>query len=144
MNRLNCATLFACALAAFAAVTVHAADEKPASAAKAASGPVSEMRIYYAAEGKMEGLHARFRDHTNKLLTQHGAKLLGFWVDVEKPNKLIWIASYPSREAREATWKAFAADPAWVRAKDESEKNGKLVDKVEQVFMSPTDYSPAK
>jgi hypothetical protein len=26
-----------------------------------------EMRIYYAAEGKLDQLHARFRDHTFKL-----------------------------------------------------------------------------
>jgi hypothetical protein len=28
--------------------------------------------------------------------------------------------------------------------KTESEKNGKLVDKVDSVFLTPTDYSPLK
>ena len=53
-------------------------------------------------------------------------------------------AAFPSREAREASWKAFQADPEWVKAKTASEVNGKLVEKVESVFLKPTDYSPIK
>jgi hypothetical protein len=30
-------------------------------------GRVFELRTYYAAPGKMDALHARFRDHTCKL-----------------------------------------------------------------------------
>ncbi len=41
-------------------------------------------------------------------------------------------------------WNAFAGDPDWVKAKNESEKDGRLVDTVEQVFMTPADYSPVK
>ena len=50
----------------------------------------------------------------------------------------------PNREAADKCWKAFRADPDWIKARDESEKNGKLVDKVESVFLNPTDYSPIK
>ena len=46
------------------------------------------------------------------------------------------------REAREASWKAFQADPAWQTAKAASERDGKLVEKVESVYLNPTDYSP--
>lgn len=62
---------------------------------------------------------------------------------VENPdNKLIYVLAYPSREAREASWKEFAADPDWQAAKAASEANGKLVAKAEQVFMTTTDFSP--
>ena len=40
---------------------------------------VFEMRTYYANPGKMTALHARFRDHTNKLFVKHGMTLIGYW-----------------------------------------------------------------
>ena len=106
-----------------------------------------ELRTYHAAPGKMKALHARFRDHTNKLFVKHGMTIIGFWnpADPAQADKtLVYILAYPSKEAREKSWKAFRADPDWLRAKDASEKDGKLVDKVDSVFLNPTDYSPIK
>jgi len=106
-----------------------------------------EMRTYYAAEGKLDALNARFRDHTNKLFVKHGITPVGYWVPFDGPeskNTLVYILAYPSREAREVSWKAFAADPEWKAAKEASETQGKLVDKVEFKFLSPTDYSAIK
>jgi hypothetical protein len=103
-----------------------------------------EMRIYYAAPGKLDELHARFRNHTCKLFEKHGMVNIGYWVPLENAeNKLVYVLAYPSREAREKSWKAFMADPDWQKASKESEKNGKLVAKVESFFMEETDYSPA-
>jgi NIPSNAP len=105
---------------------------------------VYEMRIYYAAPGKLEALNARFRDHTLKLFEKHGITNVGYWVPIDnKDNKLIYLLSYPSREARDKAWKAFVADPEWQKAFKESEKDGKLVAKSENPFLVPTDYSPA-
>jgi NIPSNAP len=103
-----------------------------------------EMRTYYAAAGKLDELQARFRNHTLKLFEKHGITNIGYWTPVENPDhKLIYILAYPSREAREKSWKAFMADADWQAAHKASEQNGKLVDKVESVFLSATDYSPA-
>ena len=105
---------------------------------------VYEMRVYYAPEGKLEALNARFRDHTLKLFEKHGITSVGYWEPIENPDrKLIYILSYPSREAREASWKAFRADPEWQKAYKASEENGKLVAKVEETFLKATDYSAA-
>jgi hypothetical protein len=106
-----------------------------------------EMRTYTAAEGKLDDLHKRFRDHTNKLFQKHGMTLIGYWTPTDGPNSkdtLIYILAYPSQEAREKSWKAFQSDPDWKTARDASEVNGKLVAKVESTFMKPTDYSPIK
>jgi len=101
-----------------------------------------ELRVYYANPDKLDDLHARFRDHTVKLFTKHGMKNVGYWVPVDNTNNtLIYLLSYPSREARETSWKAFIADPDWKAAKAASEKNGSLVSKVESTFMEATDYS---
>ncbi len=103
-----------------------------------------EMRVYYAPPGKLDELHARFRDHTCKLFEKHGMVNIGYWVPLENTeNKLVYVLAYPNREAREKSWKAFMADPDWQKAWKESEKNGKLVAKAESSFMEATDYSPA-
>ncbi len=123
-----------------------AAEAKPAAGASGGTR-IFEMRTYHAAPGKLEALHARFRDHTNALFTKHGMEMVGYWVPTDPEHgkdTLIYILAYPSMEARETAWKAFQQDPDWKKARDESEKGGKLVAKVEQVFMTPTDYSPIK
>ena len=103
-----------------------------------------EMRTYYAAEGKLDELNARFRDHTCKLFEKHGVENLGYWMPTENPDrKLIFILGYPSREAREKSLNAFIADPDWKAAAKASEANGKLVAKADSLFLSATDYSPA-
>ena len=105
---------------------------------------VFEMRTYYAAPGKLDDLHARFRDHTVALFEKHGITNIGYWVPIDNTdNKLIYVLAYPSREARETMWKEFAADEDWKKARAASEANGKLVSKVEAVFLSGTDFSPA-
>ena len=125
---------------------VRAADERAAAPAQAKTR-LFEMRTYIAHDGKLDALNARFKNHTNKLFVKHGMELVGYWVptDPEKSkNTLIYILAYPSKEARDASWKAFGSDPEWKAAAAESEKNGKLVKQVISVFMTPTDYSPIK
>ncbi len=108
---------------------------------------VFEMRTYYAAPGKMNALHWRFRDHTCRLFQKHGMTLIGFWSPTdptEAEKKMVYILAFPSREAADKSWKAFRDDPEWKAARDASEKDGKLVEKVDSVFLNPTDYSPIK
>lgn len=105
---------------------------------------VFEMRTYHAAAGKLDALHARFRDHTAKLFEKHDITNIGYWVPLDNPeNKLVYLIAFPSREAREKSWKAFGADPVWQEAKRSSEADGPLVSKVESRFLEATDYSPA-
>ncbi len=42
-----------------------------------------ELRIYYANEGKLEALKARFREHTTKLFTSHGMKRCAYFTPLE-------------------------------------------------------------
>ena len=101
-----------------------------------------EMRVYYAAEGKLDALNARFRDHTLKLFAKHGITSLGYFVPTKNTeNKLVYFLAYANREARDASWKAFQADPDWKAAAKASEANGKLITKVESAFLTATDYS---
>ena len=142
--RTFCAALVALGLGAASCVLLAAAADK---GDKKVETRFFEMRTYYAAPDKMDALHARFREHTCKLFAKHGITVIGFWspADPEEAKKrLVYILAFPSREARDKSWKEFQDDPDWYAAKVESEKDGKLVDKVESVFLNPTDYSPIK
>jgi hypothetical protein len=108
-----------------------------------------ELRTYHANPGKLDALNARFRQHTNGLFEKHGMTLVAYWMPVAAPadgsgGTLIYVLAYPSVEARDAAWKAFNADPEWIAARTESERDGKLVSKVDSVLMKATDYSKIK
>jgi hypothetical protein len=111
----------------------------------AAGGSVYELRIYHANEGMLDALLARFRDHTVAIFNRHGLKSVGYWTPADEPLKgktLIYILKHPSREAAAANWKSFHDDPEWIKVSTESEKNGKLVEKVDSTYMTLTDFSP--
>jgi hypothetical protein len=104
---------------------------------------VFEMRIYYAADGKLDALNARFRNHTCKLFEKHGMQNIGYFMPIENPErKLVYFLAYPDRKARDISWKAFMADPEWQAAYKASEVDGKLVKRLESRFLKATDYSP--
>src|SRR5262245_16691752 len=108
---------------------------------------VFELRTYTAAPGKMEALHARFRDHTCKLFKKHNMTIIGFWspIDAQQAkSQLIYLLAFPSKDAAAKGWKDFQADPEWKAVKEASEKNGKLVEKIDSVYLKPTDYSAMK
>ena len=113
----------------------------------AAKGRVFELRTYTAGEGKLEVLHARFRNHTLKLFQKHGMQNIGYWSPLDAPlaqNTLIYLIAHKDREAAKKSWDAFRNDPDWKKVQGESEAGGKLVSKVEPVYMEATDYSPMK
>lgn len=122
-----------------------AAEDAAEDATKAAAdgGRIYELRVYTAAPGKLDALHARFRDHTRRLFEKHGMENVGYWVPLDNPDqKLYYLLSFPSAKERRKAWAGFMADPDWRQAWAESEKEGRLVTKVESTLLSPTDYSP--
>lgn len=121
----------------------------PASVALAEDRPkdpmLYELRIYTAEKGKLDALNARFRDHTLKLFEKHGMTNIGYWVPVKNDeNKLYYIIAHKDKAARDASFKAFGADPEWQKALAESQKEGSLTTKggIEAIFLTATDYSP--
>ena len=112
-----------------------------------AKARVFEIRTYTTHPGKLDALNARFRDHTTRLFEKHGITNVGYWVPLDEPrsqNTLIYVLAHESRDAAKASFAAFGKDPDWRKARDASEADGKIVEKIESVFVSPTDYSPMK
>ena len=105
---------------------------------------VYELRIYHPQPGKFEALNARFRDHTLRYFDRHGMTNVGYFTPLDPSDeRLVYLLSYPSREARDASWAAFAADPDWTAARDASQVDGPLVESVDATFLEIADYSPA-
>ena len=104
-----------------------------------------EIRTYYANEGKLDALKARFRDHTVALFKKHGMTNVGYWVPVDnKDNKLVYILAFPNKEARKKAFQGFVNDPDWKAAYKASTKDGKLVKKIDSEFLTGTDFSAIK
>ena len=110
-------------------------------------GRVFELRTYTAPDGKLEELHKRFRDHTLRIFTKHSMTSIVYFRPEDPPlsqNTLIYLISHASREQAKKNWAEFQADPEWQKVAQESQVNGKIVAKVDSVFLDPTDYSPMK
>lgn len=111
------------------------------------SKSVYELRTYTTHPGRLDALLARFRNHTTKLFEKHGMKNVGYWVPQDEPQKsntLIYVIRHASRDAAKKSWEAFRNDPEWIAAREASEKDGKIVEKVEAVYMDPVDFSALK
>ena len=144
MSRTRCllaaaACVLAMTLACFAGISTG--QEKKVTAPR-----VYELRTYTALPGRLDALNARFRDHTLKLFEKHGMRNEMYCIPTDsalRENTLIYVVSHESEEAAKKSWAAFRADPEWIKARDASEKDGKIVEKVVSLFMTATDYSPA-
>ncbi|HEX9875525.1 MAG TPA: NIPSNAP family protein [Gammaproteobacteria bacterium] len=108
------------------------------------SDRVFELRTYTAAPGRLDALHARFAEYTIQLFERHGMTNIGYFSPQDGPlseSTLIYLLAHDSREAAEASWAAFRADPEWQSVAEETQRDGRIVEKVESVFLDPTSYS---
>ena len=112
----------------------------------AQSRHVYELRMYTVNPGKLAALQARFRDHTDAILKRHNMKAMGYWVPQDPPdsnNLFIYLVEHPSRQQAEKNWAAFVDDPAWKKARADSEVKGTLVEEknIRSYFMDPVSFS---
>lgn len=105
---------------------------------------IYELRIYTCFRGRLSALNKRFQDHTCRLFEKHGIKNVGYWTHEIGPsvNQLVYLVAFPDLNARQEAWKSFRADPEWIRVSTESEKDGLIVQDVENRILAPTPYSP--
>ena len=136
---------FALALAIFAlGLLLGNVDRLSGEARAEPADRVFELRTYTTLPGRLDGLHARFADHTIRLFEKHGMTNIGYFTPQDTPladNTLIYLLAHDSREAADASWAAFLEDPEWKKAAEESQRDGKILEKVERLFLDPTDYS---
>jgi len=108
------------------------------------TGPVFELRVYTSTPGNLEALLTRFRNHTAALFEKHGMTNLGYWVPTDgeqAENTIIYVLQHDSREAANASWRAFATDPEWQEVNEASNADGAILQNVDRTFMTATDFS---
>ena len=107
---------------------------------------IHELRVYTTLPGRLPNLLARFENHTLAIWARHGIRQAGFWTTLVGPdgNDLTYLLAWESLGEREAKWSAFLADPAWIAARDESEKDGPINARVASSFLTPTSFSAVR
>ena len=109
------------------------------------SGPVYELRIYSANEGRFGNLIQRFREHTDTLFKKHGLEPVGYWTPNEGPAKkrrrFIYILKHQSRYDAYRNWVNFSNDKDWERVLDQPKFQNLLALKPVSIFLEATDYS---
>jgi hypothetical protein len=127
------------------ATLIKMMETLPEAKQKGAFTVIYELRTYWAAPGKIENLHQRFRSLTLGVFARHGMEVVGFWTPTpatDESGDLVYIMRFADEAAKEAAWDAFRADPQWIEGKAASEKDGALVVKLTSIVLQSTDYGP--
>lgn len=74
---------------------------------------IVEVRSYRIKPGRRAEFVQLFETRAVPALRSHGMKILGPLLDLENPNKLVWLRSFPSLEERERMKAAFYGGELW-------------------------------
>jgi hypothetical protein len=74
---------------------------------------IVEVRSYRIKPGKRAEFIKFFETRAVPALTAHGMKVLGPLLDLENPNKFVWLRAFPSLEERERRRDAFYEGELW-------------------------------
>lgn len=107
---------------------------------------IYELRIYTCAPGRLPALLKRFETNTLKIWEKHGIKQAGFWTVLigNGNHDLYYLLAWESLAEREKKWNTFMADPQWIAARAESERDGPILANVNSMMMQPTAFSAVK
>ena len=102
-----------------------------------------ELRTYHVVPGKLPAVNNRFEHQALPLFAKHGINPVGFWTTYIGPsaNTLRYILAWDDLGDREKIWNAFASDPDWLAIRAETEKDGPLIERAENMILTPTSYS---
>ncbi len=107
---------------------------------------IYELRVYRVFPNRMPALLRRFETAALRLWEKHGIRDAGFWTTVigASSNELTYLLAWESLAEREGKWSAFTADPEWIEARKESEKDGPIVANVVSSILQPTSFSSVR
>lgn len=107
---------------------------------------IYELRVYTCLPGRLPALLKRFETHTLRIWDRLGIRQAGFWTTMvgASSNDLTYLLAWESLADRQQRWGAFASDPEWIAARDESEKDGPIIANINSSFLTPTSFSSVK
>jgi hypothetical protein len=107
---------------------------------------IYELRVYRCVSGRLPNLLKRFDTITLNIWKKHGIKQVGFWTTLvgESNQDLTYLLQWESLAEREKKWGTFMADPEWISARAETERDGPIVETISNQFLAPTSFSGLK
>jgi len=130
-------------------VLLRATDFSPeivAPAEKPKKPRVFELRVYHSpTERQLRGLRERFAGPEIQIFHRNGIHPVLYADTVVGPQipNLTYLTPFAGLAERERAWDAFAADPEWAKARDESiMKGGQIVAQSNIMLLRPTPFSP--
>jgi len=107
---------------------------------------IYELRIYRCLPNRMPALLKRFETKTLAIWGKHGIRQAGFFTTMigESNHELAYLLAWESLAEREQKWSAFVADPEWIAARDESEKDGPIIANIVNSILQPTAFSSVR
>ena len=107
---------------------------------------IYELRVYHCVPGRLPDLIKRFDTITLKLWERHGIRQAGFWTVLvgDSNQDLYYFLKWESLAEREQNFGRFLADPEWIAARAETEKNGQIVASITNTLLMPTSFSAVK
>lgn len=112
-----------------------------------ASSGIFQLRVYTCFEGRGEALQRRFQAHTQALFEKQGFQNHSyFWTvpEGEEQSKLVYLLGHQNLKLFEDAFEKFRADPEWIKVRDASEEDGKIVQEVEAVVLKALPFSRLK
>ena len=106
---------------------------------------LQQLRIYELDRGNSGHFHARFRDHTLRIMARHGFRIADMWEsDTAGKLQLVYVLEWPDAATMERQWAAFMADQEWADIKRRSAaEHGRLVEHAGGQPLVRLSYSPA-
>jgi len=107
---------------------------------------IVEMRVYHCLPGRLPALQERFSTTTLGFFEKYGIEQIGFWTTLIGPSNhaLTYLLKWESLAERETKWNAFQADADWIAKRAASEAEKMIVERIENVFLTPTAFSALK
>lgn len=126
-------------------VFMNYCDILPAINDKPAGERIFELRTYHPYPGRRPALIKRFKDHTVRIFEKHGMQNIAYF-EAEQSEDLVYLIAHKSVDSAGKSWAAFIADPEWIKVAEESQRDGKIVDRprIESVFLKPLPFSRIK
>jgi hypothetical protein len=104
---------------------------------------IHEMRTYHCAPGRLPALNHRFQTITLGFWEKYGIRQVGFWTTLvgQSNQTLTYMLQWDSLAERETKWNAFASDLNWLAQRAATEAEAIIVERIENQFLVPTEYS---
>ncbi|MEX0311537.1 MAG: NIPSNAP family protein [Tateyamaria sp.] len=106
---------------------------------------INQLRIYDVPPDNRGVFLDRFRDHAARLMRDHGFRIQAMWTeDTDARVRFVYLLTWQTKHEMQAAWAAFMANEEWAQIKaDTSAQHGDFVLGIEDIVLTPTDFSTA-